>query len=350
MEIITVNASSDYNVCVGSGLFSCIGELLQKVTKARKLCIISDETVWPLWGNTVCARLEASGYRCVHFMIPSGEIQKNIEVCTSLWEFLAEHDFDRTDCLLALGGGVIGDLTGFTAATYLRGIDYIQIPTTLLAMVDSSVGGKTAINLKSGKNLVGAFHQPKLVLCDIDTLTTLPRSLFLDSCGEVIKYAILYDPQLFSLLETEGPDFPRESVIARCIQHKARVVADDEFDHGQRMLLNLGHTIGHAFEVLSDYQLPHGQAVAAGIASVCRACMELGILKKEVCQRILMLLAKFSLPVRVNFPFELLIQIMEHDKKRSADIFHMVIPEDIGSCKVVQVPREKLVPFLQKGL
>ena len=350
MEIISVNTTGCYEVCVGSGLFENMATRVRSITNARRICIVSDGNVWPLWGNAVQKELEYGGYTCVSFVIPSGEAQKNITTCTRLWEFLAEQELDRADCLVALGGGVIGDLTGFAAATYLRGIDYIQVPTTLLAMVDSSVGGKTAVNLTAGKNLAGAFYQPKLVLCNTDTLTTLPQSDFLEGCAEVIKYAILYDPQLFSLLETTGSDFPKESVIAKCIRHKALVVAEDEFDRGQRMLLNLGHTIGHAFEILSDYEMSHGQAVAAGIGCVCRSAAEICSMDTQVCRRILALLEKFSLPDRGDFPLTALLEVMERDKKRSADNFQLVIPQDIGKCKVERIHREKLKDFIQKGL
>ena len=187
-----------------------------------------------------------------------------------LLNFLAENKLTRSDALIALGGGVVGDLTGFAAATYLRGIDYIQIPTTLLAAVDSSVGGKTAIDLPSGKNLVGAFYQPKLVLCDTDTLNTLPEDIFRDGCAEVIKYGVLYDAELFAHLDESGLSFDREAVIARCVELKRDVVAEDEFDRGKRQKLNLGHTIGHGIEACSGYGISHGKAVAMGMTIITK--------------------------------------------------------------------------------
>ena len=186
MEIISFRASGCYDVFVGNGLFANMANAVRSVTKACKICIVSEELVWPLWGDCVQQPLLEAGYSCCHFLVSPGEEHKCIETCAEIWEYLAQNDFDRQDCLIALGGGVIGDLAGFAASAYQRGIDYIQIPTTLLAMVDSSVGGKTAVNLRSGKNLAGAFYQPKLVLCDIDTLSTLPLPQFLNGCAEVI--------------------------------------------------------------------------------------------------------------------------------------------------------------------
>ena len=208
----------------------------------------------------------------------------------------------RSDLIVALGGGVTGDLAGFAAATYLRGIRFIQIPTTLLAAVDSSVGGKTAIDLPAGKNLAGAFYQPDLVLRDTDTPATLPEDIFRDGCAEVIKYGVLYDPELFVLLEKEGPAFDRETVISRCIQHKRDVVQLDERDTGLRM--KLGHTIGHGIEKCSNYTISHGKAVAAGMAIVSRSASALGHCCGETCKRIEKVLEEFSLPITTCFSAE----------------------------------------------
>ena len=243
-----------------------------------------------------------------------------------------------------LGGGVVGDLAGFAAATYLRGIPYIQMPTTLLAMVDSSVGGKTGIDLEQGKNLVGAFYQPTVVLCDTDTLDTLPENIFRVGCAEVIKYSILFDKELFAHLEDRGIAFDREAVIARCVELKKIAVEADEFDQGQRMLLNLGHTIGHAIEKYSNYTISHGQAVSIGMAIVCRSC------ECSDTNRILALLAKFDLPIATVYSAEDLEKSAVSDKKRSGKLVNLIIPGSIGNCAIVSTDTEKLKAFIEKGL
>ena len=218
MKTIHVAASGRDDVMFGAGLLRTLGAESLRVCKVEKAAIISDSNVWPLYGESAKASLESAGLKVVHFVFPAGEESKNGSVYLELLNFLAENALTRSDCLVALGGGVVGDMTGFAAATYLRGVAYIQVPTTLLAAVDSSVGGKTAIDLPAGKNLCGAFYQPKLVLCDIDTLNTLPEDIFRDGCAEVIKYGILYDPRLFSYLEETGLSFDGEAVIARCVE------------------------------------------------------------------------------------------------------------------------------------
>ena len=255
MNSVTISASREYTIHIGSGLIDQIGTYARQIVSPCKVAIISDSHVWPLYGDAVRNSLSASDFQTVNFVFSAGEESKNASTYIQILNFLAENRLTRSDLIIALGGGVTGDITGFAAATYLRGIRYIQIPTSLLAMVDSSVGGKTAIDLPAGKNLVGAFYQPSAVLCDIDTLSTLPQDVFIDGCAEVIKYGVLYDPGLFSHLEQNGLSFDREYVITRCVELKKAVVMEDEFDTGNRQMLNLGHTIGHAIEALSEYQI-----------------------------------------------------------------------------------------------
>ena len=211
MKTVTVSASKKYDIRIGSGLLAAIGEEAQRLGKAERVCIVSDTNVWPLYGDIVKSSLEHSGFSAVSYVFPHGEENKSIATYTDLLIFLTENKLTRHDLIVALGGGVVGDLAGFAAATYLRGIRFIQVPTTLLAAVDSSVGGKTAIDLPAGKNLCGAFWQPCLVLCDTDTLDTLPQDTFRDGCSEVIKYGILYDESFFSYLEDVGTEFDRET-------------------------------------------------------------------------------------------------------------------------------------------
>ena len=283
-------------------------------------------------------------------MFPAGEESKNGETYLKLLNFLAGHRLTRSDCLVALGGGVVGDMTGFAAATYLRGVDYIQVPTTVLAAVDSSVGGKTAIDLECGKNLAGAFYQPRLVLCDIDTLNTLPEDIFRDGCAEIIKYGVLYDPALFSHLQTKLLSFDREAVIARCVELKRDVVAADEFDRGERQKLNLGHTIGHSVEANSHFAISHGKAVAIGMAIVSRASAKRSLCAEETAAAIETLITDFSLPTQTADSAEELYRIALSDKKRFGGTVNLIVPVEIGNCIIHTVTTQELKTFIEAGL
>ena len=350
MNIVKVNASTAYEVTIGSGLLSSLGQEVAKVTKVGKAAIVSDSNVWPLYGEVAQKSLEDVGFSVVSFVFPAGENSKSGATYLELMNFLAQNHVTRSDCLIALGGGVVGDLTGFAAATYLRGISYIQVPTTLLAAVDSSVGGKTAVDLESGKNLVGAFYQPKLVLCDTDTLQSLPVDIFRDGCAEVIKYGILYDPQLFAHLQAKGLAFDREAVITRCVELKRDVVAEDEFDTGSRMKLNLGHTVGHGIEANSNYEISHGKAVAIGMAIVSRSAAKNGICTTETVEMIVGLLQQFGLPTDTEYSPEILYEAALSDKKRSGSTVNLILPKAIGNCAIVPAPVEALKAFIQEGL
>ena len=245
---------------------------------------------------------------------------------------------------------MVGDITGFAAATFLRGISYIQVPTTLLSMVDSSVGGKTAIDLPAGKNLVGAFYQPALVLCDINALETLPEDIFCDGCAEVIKYAILYDPELYADLERHGLAFDRESVISRCVALKRDVVATDEFDRGERQLLNLGHTIGHGIEASSNFTISHGKAVSIGIAIVTRAATKYEICSEETKSSVQRLLKTFHLPTEITADSQTIYNCALSDKKRTGNSVNLIIPERIGYCRIQNTPIDQLLSFIKAGL
>ncbi len=344
MKTVTVNASKSYDIKIGSGLLATLGEEATYLGKAKKIAVVSETNVYPLYGAQAEHSLEDAGFEVVSFVFPAGEKSKCAATYLELLDFLAENKLTRSDLIVALGGGVVGDLAGFAAATYLRGIRFIQMPTTLLAAVDSSVGGKTAIDLPSGKNLVGAFWQPSLVLCDTDTLNTLPRDIFLDGCAEVIKYSILYDEAFFSYLKSTGPEFDREMVIARCVEMKRDVVMEDEFDTGARMKLNLGHTIGHGVEASSNFTRSHGQSVAIGMAIVSRAshCPD--------NTRILDILEQFGLPASTDTDAQTLFQYALSDKKRSGGWVNLIIPKRIGECVVVPTAVEEILPFIKEGL
>ena len=329
MKTITVSASREYQVLIGAGLLSTLGQETSKLSRVRKAAVVSDSQVWPLYGRAAVHSLEQDGIETVSFVFPAGEASKNGQTYLELLNFLAENHLTRTDILIALGGGVVGDLTGFAAATYLRGIRYIQVPTTLLAAVDSSVGGKTAIDLPAGKNLAGAFCQPSLVLCDLNTLNSLPEDIFRDGCAEVIKYGILYDEALFAHLAENGLSFDREAVIARCVELKRDVVIEDEFDTGARMKLNLGHTIGHGVEAHSAFSVSHGKAVAVGMAIVARAGCAMGICSESTKDRIISVIRKFGLPTQTVYTPENLYQSALSDKKRSGGTVNLIVPQRI---------------------
>lgn len=350
MRQVSVTASKNYEVLIGSGLIQNLGEYAANLGKVQKVCIVSETTVWPLHGKAAESSLEKAGFEVSHFVFPAGEASKCAETYLNLLNFLAENRLSRSDLIVALGGGVVGDLSGFAAATYLRGIRLIQMPTTLLSAVDSSVGGKTAIDLPSGKNLVGAFYQPSLVLCDTDCLNTLPEDIFRDGCAEVIKDAILYDPALFQLLRDCGLSFPREEVITRCVELKRDVVAQDEFDTGLRMKLNLGHTIGHAVEAKSNFSLSHGKAVAIGTAIVSRSCCKMGLCTEATKNMIIDTLMKFGLPTECNDQAHELAAIGVSDKKRSGGTVNLIVPREVGSCDIYPIPMTELEAFIEAGL
>ena len=347
MKTVTVTASKEYDVLIGEGLLRQLAQHLTQVKVPCKVAVISDTNVAPLYMDAVLGQLTHAGYAYCQYVFPAGEESKNGNTYLKILDFLAQNKITRTDCMIALGGGVVGDMTGFVAATYSRGIDYIQIPTTLLAMVDSSVGGKTAIDLPSGKNLAGAFYQPKLVLCDISTLSTLPDAVFRDGCAEIIKYGILFDEKLFSHLEERGIDFDREYVISRCVEWKRNTVCEDEFDTGARQLLNLGHTIGHGIEAISDFAVSHGSAVAMGMAVISRAA---DALSQDTRNRIIHILQLFRLPVTANFTATDLLPYILSDKKRSGNSINLIIPHDIGYCKITPTPISMLKSIIEAGL
>ena len=343
MKTVTIAASRNYDIKIGPGLLDTLGAEVSALGKIRKVCIVSESTVWPLYGSQAENSLRSAGLETNAFVFPAGEASKNASTYVSLLEHLAAHRLTRSDMIVALGGGVVGDLAGFAAATYLRGIRFVQVPTTLLAAVDSSVGGKTAIDLTVGKNLAGAFWQPSLVLCDTLTLNTLPEDIFLDGCAEVIKYAVLYDEAFFASLEQTGPDFHREDVIARCVEMKREAVMADEFDTGLRMMLNLGHTLGHGVEAGSDFSLSHGKSVAIGMAMVARAC------GCPDAGRIEDLLKRFHLPTRTDLPVPVILDCALADKKRSGAVVNLILPRKIGSCAIVPTNVDSLLSFIEAG-
>lgn len=348
MITVKVNTALSYDVLVGKGLLDGCGEMIKKIMPCAKAAVVTDSNVAPLYLDRVTKSLERAGYKTDSFVFEAGEESKNICTLSDLLEFLAQREYTRSDLLVALGGGVTGDLTGFAAAVYLRGMEFVQIPTTLLAAVDSSVGGKTAVDLKAGKNLAGAFKQPKAVVMDTDTLDTLPDEEFSNGMAEVIKYGILFDRELFEMCLNPKKDV--EGLISQCVTHKARVVEHDEFDRGERKLLNLGHTIGHAIEKASEFSVPHGAAVAIGTAMISRAGEKLGYTEKGTADTVVKMLKENSLPTECEYAPELLAEIALSDKKRDGQKISLIIPKRIGECFISDQPIEKLSDYVEAGM
>ncbi len=342
MRSVTVKTSATYEVLIGSGLLQKAGEAVKKVISPCKAAIVTDSTVVHLYEENVRQSLTEAGFSVCTFVFPAGEASKNIHTLSHLLEFLAKEEMTRTDLIVALGGGVTGDLAGFGAAVYLRGIPFVQIPTTFLAAIDSSVGGKTAVDLEAGKNLAGAFYQPKLVLCDTDVLQTLPEVVFADGIAEALKYGVLGDAALFEKIA--GGDFRQdlEEIIETCVSMKRDVVEEDEFDTGKRQLLNLGHTFGHAIEQKSHFQMTHGHAVAIGMHLIAKVAEAKGIAEKGTAAAIAKALEQNQLPKETTFSPAEVAEGTLRDKKRRGGTISFVFPKKIGACEIVKIPVEEL--------
>ena len=349
MRKITVEASSTYDIIIGSEFLTEAGRLCAQVMGIHSVAIVSDDTVYALYGEVLERSLTEAGYKPISFVIPHGEASKSMASLASLLGFLADNHLTRSDFLIALGGGVVGDLTGFAAAVYLRGIKFVQIPTTLLATVDSSVGGKTAVNIPEGKNLVGAFHQPSLVICDYTTLDTLPADIFADGCAEVIQYGVINDKALFEKLKSPIKS-QIEDVIANCVSNKRDIVNRDERDNGERRLLNLGHTVGHAVEICSHFEISHGSAVAIGMAIVARAAAKRGICGDDVPMQIEEMLVAYSLPTCCDFTADELAAVAAGDKKRMGGTISFILPRTVGDSYVHDMKVEDIRDFIALGL
>lgn len=346
MEKITVHASGTYDILIDKGSLSGIGQTLRERFKPCTIAILSDDKVFPLYGRTVTDALEAAGFRTVAHVIPNGEQSKTLDNVTAFIDCMVQAQVTRTDMVLALGGGVVGDMAGFAAAIYLRGIPYIQVPTTLLAAVDSSVGGKTAVDISAGKNLVGAFHQPALVYLDTETLNTLDPSVLRDGFAEVIKYGIILDSNLFRTIAAPGT-FDLTKVIARCIEIKRDVVEQDEFDKGLRGLLNFGHTFGHAIEKLSGFTITHGSAVARGMIIAAKAARVYGF--TDYTDAITKVVKDYGFETDCPFKADELYSVILSDKKRSGADITLVLPKEIGACTLEKMPASQALELMKKA-
>lgn len=349
MNTVHVNASGSYDIVIGQGLLPSIGERVKVFDKVTKITVVSDDNVYPLYGDIVKNSLEAAGFEVSIFVFPHGEHSKCLKTYGELLEFMDEKHLSRSDMIAALGGGVTGDLAGFAAATYQRGIKFVQIPTSLLAMVDSSVGGKTAVDLSHSKNQVGAFWQPSLVLIDTDVLQTLPDAEYRCGCSEIIKYGVLGNRTLFDeCLKTPIKD-QAEHIITTCVSMKRDTVEQDEFDRGERMKLNLGHTLGHVAEALSDFKTLHGQAVAMGMAAITRIAVKQGVCSEETLNELLNILNVYELPTDMPYTADQMVDIMLTDKKVAGGTLRVIIPEEIGVCRIDSVPAADLKNWLISG-
>lgn len=350
MNTVMIEASKTYPILIGAGLLDSCGEIIKDKLGVHAAAVITDDIVDRLYADRVMQSLRDAGLRAVKFVFPHGEESKSIAVYAEILSFLAEHHITRTDMLISLGGGIPGDMGGFAAATFLRGIRFVQIPTTLLSAVDSSVGGKTAVNLPAGKNLVGSFYQPDLVICDYKTLDTLPESIFADGCAEVIKYGVIMDADFFDFLKTHDIKENIEKVITRCVELKRDVVDQDEKELGIRAILNFGHTIGHAIEINSHFEISHGSAVAIGMVMAAKGAYATGMTDADLTDTIRDVLVKNKLPVSCPFTAEALYAVSCSDKKRSGDTIKLIIPEKMGKCVGKKIPVEDMLTFIKAGL
>lgn len=349
MKKVKVTASKEYDVLIGKDILCETGRYIKEAVGGRIAVIITDDIVDRLYSEIVEKSLEANGYIVIKYVFLNGEQSKNASTYIDIINFLAKNKLSRSDVVVALGGGVVGDMAGFAAATYLRGIKFAQIPTTLLAAVDSSVGGKTAIDLEVGKNLVGAFYQPDIVICDYATLDTLKPEVFNDGCAEVIKYGVIASKELFDKCMLGIKD-NLEEIITECVKIKRDIVMQDEFDTGLRQLLNYGHTIGHGVEACSKYKITHGSAVAIGMVAITKATINLGLCKEEVLDSIKECLSKCDLPLYTNYSVDELYGVMLSDKKIDGAKINLVIPLKIGEAVLHKVSTKELKDILIAGL
>lgn len=349
-RVIPVRVREGYDVIIDGGLLRESGLLLRAALGDCKLAVVTDSNVARLHLPMLQKSLAEAGFEVCSTIFPAGEASKRMDTLAGLIEFFADQRLTRKDCVVALGGGVTGDMAGFAAGCYLRGVKYVQIPTTLLAAVDSSVGGKTAVDLSTGKNLVGLFHQPSLVLCDTDTFSTLTPDEFANGAAEAIKTGILDDEALFSLFESGDAHERISDIVAQCVAFKARIVEEDETETGIRKTLNLGHTAGHAIEQCSDFTLPHGHAVAAGLAIIARAAERLGWAQEPIAGRIESALSRNGLPITTKFSPEALAEAALSDKKRAGGTITLVVPRKIGDCSLLDIPVEQLPDVFRAGM
>ena len=347
---LPVNVGKGYNVKIGKGILPRCGEEIAALLGPCSVAVVTDSNVAELYLEECVRSLTEAGLRASVFTFPAGEGSKNLSTLSDILEAMASEGLTRVDAVAALGGGVAGDMAGFAAGCYMRGVRFVQIPTTLLAAVDSSVGGKTAVDLRAGKNLAGLFHQPSLVLCDTDCLNTLPETEYCCGLAEALKTGVLRGEGLFRLFEEGMAREQIEDVIAQCVEYKAGVVERDEREQGERKLLNLGHTVGHAIELCSNYTILHGLAVAMGLAIIARASAQRGWCSPATARRIEAALKRNSLPATTEFSPTELAKAALSDKKRAGSTVTLAIPSEIGACTLKPVSVAELEGIIAEGL
>lgn len=350
MKTVTVNASVRYDVLIEKGCLSRCGEMTAEIFDPKKstAAIITDDTVAGLYLDTVVDSFQKAGFSVCCFVFPNGEDSKSHDVLLQVYDFLIENHVTRTDFIVALGGGVVGDLAGFAAATYLRGIRFMQIPTTFLAAIDSSVGGKTAVNIPAGKNLIGAFHQPSLVVCDPCTFSTLKPETFADGCAEMIKYAMIWSEDFLRLLETCDINEQIEEIVAYCVDIKRQVVEQDERDCGIRMILNYGHTLGHAIEKITNHTVTHGHGVAIGMVLITKLAILMGRCEQPLLNRLCAVLKRYHLPTAYDGKVSDLIDSCLHDKKRAGSIIRLIFVSNVGKADIVPMNTDDFAKLLSE--
>ena len=349
MRVLKVNIPGrEYEITIAAGLLEKSGEEIRKISAAKKAAVVTDSNVGPLYAKKVINSMNESGFETVLITVPAGEKSKSAEMLMKLYDEMLEFKLTRTDLIVALGGGVVGDLTGYAAASLLRGIPYVQIPTTLLAQVDSSVGGKVAIDLPRGKNLVGAFNQPKAVIIDTDCLKTLEPRVLSDGMAEVIKYGAIKDKNLFELLETIKDTkelFANiDGIIYNCCDIKRQVVEDDEFDTGGRMILNFGHTFGHAIEKQYHYETyTHGEGVAVGMIMACEYGERIGLTEPGTTERMRRIVKSYNLPLEVKISKEELAEAVAVDKKGEGSMINLILLNKIGDVLIKKIEKSEFL-------
>ena len=347
MREIEINTPKSYKVFIERGILDFCGDHVRSVCAGRRAVLVCGETVEALYAERVESSLRGAGFEVHRFVYSGGERSKNGETFLALLNFMAECGLDRGDIAVALGGGVTGDICGFAAACYMRGIACAMMPTTLLSMVDSCIGGKSGIDLASGKNLAGAFRQPVIVLCDPDALDTLPQCEISGGCAEAVKYAMLCEPDILPLLRDVKAN--AEEIVSRCLTVKKRFVEEDEQDCGTRRFLNLGHTLAHAVEKCSGYGVGHGQAVGIGLAMITKAAEENGDCERGTYEKLIKALSKLWLSAVSPYGADELCKPIMSDKKRNSVDITLVVPKRFGECELKVLPLNKLRDYLFGG-
>lgn len=344
---IIIKTNNSYKILIDKNLLQYSGKHIKKISSAKQVLIVTDDIVGKLYFNTVAKSLNENKFKVFLFVFPHGEPSKNLQTIEKIYSYLIKNKFTRSDLIIALGGGIVGDVAGFAASTYMRGMDFVQIPTTLLSQIDSSIGGKTGVNLPQGKNLIGSFHQPRLVLIDPFTLTTLANEFISDGVAEAIKYGLIKSSSLFYKIKNLNLNDILLELIFECITIKKDIIEKDEYEHGDRKLLNFGHTLGHAIEKFYDYsKYTHGQAIAIGMAFMVRSGEQLAITKPGTYKELISALKKYNLPYDINCNINELSLATITDKKSSGKYLDIVLIKSVGEGYVKRILKDNFKKYI----